>query len=93
MTGVMTSKGQVKEWSNARGAGKLFSVDLLDEHGCGVWTDWRVGCSGECVCLSGRCRPPHVAARRRLARRRRDSGGCRAASHSSVLRCPTLTQP
>jgi hypothetical protein len=29
----VTSKGDVKNWSNARGTGKLFSCDLLDEHG------------------------------------------------------------
>ena len=29
----VTSKGEVRNWTNARGAGKLFSVDLLDELG------------------------------------------------------------
>lgn len=29
----MTKKSDIKEWSNARGEGKLFSVDLMDETG------------------------------------------------------------
>lgn len=29
----MTNKGDVKTWSNSRGEGKLFSMDLLDDSG------------------------------------------------------------
>jgi replication factor A1 len=29
----ITNKGDMRTWQNARGEGKLFSVDLLDEHG------------------------------------------------------------
>lgn len=29
----VTNKGQVKTWSNSRGEGKLFSMDLLDDSG------------------------------------------------------------
>jgi replication factor A1 len=28
----VTNKGQIRTWNNSRGAGKLFSIDLLDEH-------------------------------------------------------------